>query len=330
MERLVIEFFERQGEILVFHSKEKKLNSIIYKFSYTNYKSINKLNLIIKSLKSFLNQQINFVFNDGVLEIEIKSNNNIILPFENYFSKIPKNQNNIFFGVDNNNKPIYYHISKMKSLLIGGSSGSGKSNLIHQLILSIILLNKDIYLLMIDMKGNELTRYNFLAKKNRLIRKVSTEKKDALKTIILFYTIIKKRFKKMQRQKERLSKENPIVLIIDEYAQLFSNNKEKKIINEYVSKIGALGRACNCYLILATQHPTNENINNTIRANLQSRIALKCQSIQQSRNIINSVDATQLVNSGDLILWLDGCQPLKLRCSFVSDNLLNKFEKANS
>ena len=134
----------------------------------------------------------------------------------------------------------------------------------------------------------------------------------------------------MQRKKQRQSEEPPIILIIDEYAQLFNNNKEKKVINDYISKCGAIGRACNCYLILATQHPTNENINNSIRANLQSRVALKCANSQQSKNILNKTGAENLTQAGDLICWIDGCEPVKLKACFISDNLLNKIEKLNN
>lgn len=330
MYNLIIEFFKSQNQIIIFLNDEKKLNSNIYYFKYLNYKSINKLNLIIKSLKSLLNKNIIASFENLILKLEIESNNNSILYFENYFQSIPKNQNCIFLGVNNENTPIYEKIENIKSLLIGGSSGSGKSNLIHQIILSGLLNNKELYFLMIDLKATELTRYNIFVKNKRLIKPVANDFKTALKTIIYFYIIIKKRFKKMIRTGQQQSNESPIILIIDEYAQLFNNSKEKKIINNYISKIGAIGRASNCYLILATQHPTNENINNTIRSNLQSRICLKVQSIQQSNNILNNTLAIELNQPGQSIIHIDGKSPQRLQSSFISNNFLNRFIKINS
>ena len=133
----------------------------------------------------------------------------------------------------------------------------------------------------------------------------------------------------MKKNNIRKSLEKPIILIIDEYAQLFNNNKDKRIINNLISKIGAVGRACNCYLFLATQHPTNENLNNTIRANLQSRIGLKAQSPQQSKNIINMLGLEKLKHAGDCIVWINGKSPERLKVPFISDNLLNKIESIN-
>ncbi len=329
MNNTIINFFNDAGADLHFIKSEKKLNSIIYYYKYINYKSINKLNLIIKSLSAYLNNNIIASFENELLKIEIESNNNKILYFENYLNLLPKNQNKILIGINSENQPVTESIYNIKSLLIGGSSGSGKSNLLHNLILSSLLLNNDIYYFMIDLKAVELTRYNFLLKLNRLIKPIATDTKQALNIIIMFYSIIKKRYKQMKKNNIRRTTEKPILLIIDEYAQLFNNNKEKKIINNLISKIGALGRACNCYLILATQHPTNENLNNTIRANLQSRIGLKAQSPQQSKNIINMLGLEKIKNAGDCIVWIDGKSPQRLKVPFISDSLLNRIESLN-
>lgn len=330
MNNAIIKFFNDAGAILQYIKTEKKLNSIIYYYKYINYTSINKLNLIIKSLRAFLNCDIIASFENELLKIEIESNENKILYFENYIQKIEKNKNLLLLGINNENKPVTETIYNIKSLLIGGSSGSGKSNLLHNLILSSLLLNQNIYYFMIDLKAVELTQYNYLLKLNRLIKPVATNQKDALNIIILFYSIIKKRYKIMQKNNIRKSLENPIILIIDEYAQLFNNNKDKKIINNLIAKIGAVGRACNCYLFLATQHPTNENLNNTIRANLQSRLGLKAQSPQQSKNIINMLGLEKIKNAGDCIVWIDGKSPQRLKVPFVSDSLLNKIESLNN
>lgn len=329
MNELIIKFFENQGQTIAPLKVEKKLNSVIYYYNYINYKSINKLNLIIKSLKAFLNKNIIASFENNILKLEIEETGNTKILFENYLSLLPKNENKILLGINADNKPISEKLENVKSLLIGGSSGSGKSNVLHMIILSSLLLNQNIYYFMIDLKGVELTQYNYLLKLNRLIKPVATDTKQALNIIITFYSIIKKRYKIMQKNNIRKTTENPILLIIDEYAQLFNNNKEKKIINNLIAKIGALSRACNCYLILATQHPTNDNLNNTIRANIQSRICLKCQSPQQSKNILNATGGESLRNPGDCLTWIDGQTIQKLKAPFVSDNLLNKIESMN-
>lgn len=331
MQQLIINFFKGSGAVLEPLNTDKKENSIIYYFNYKNFNNINKLNLIIKSLKAFLNNNnIFYSFESGTLKIEIETQQKQTLYFNNYFQQIPKNQNYIFLGVNNNGEPMYESIYKIKSLLIGGSSGSGKSNLLHQIILSILLNNKNIYLLLIDLKGTELAQYQSIYNKtNRILKPVATQQKQAFKLIIQFYNTMLKRYKRIKRNGGRACTEPPIVLIIDEYAQLFINNKQKNFINNYIAKIGALGRACNCFLYLATQHPTNDNINNSIRANLQSRIALKCLNTQQSNNIINNSCAFNINRIGDAFIHIDGDSLKKINISYISDDLLQQFKQAN-
>ena len=86
------------------------------------------------------------------------------------------------------------------------------------------------------MKANELTRYNAMLKTHKLIRPVAYTYEEALKTITYFRNMIKKRFKDMMKKGERFSSEPPILLVIDEYAQLFRTNKEKKVINDLISQ----------------------------------------------------------------------------------------------
>lgn len=322
---IILDIFNNNKQQLEFIKEDEDNFYNKYYFVYYNYSSKNKLELVLKSIATRLDSKIIYSFDDyGNLIIKVEKKEIGTLPFENYLGWIPQNEDYIFLGVDSNDAPIYEKIQNVKSLLIGGSSGSGKSNLLHQLLLSYIFLNENNYLYIIDMKANEFTRYNSLMKFNKLIAPVAYDFKSALKIIISFRNTIKRRFNNMMKSGERFSKEPPILLIIDEYAQLFRTNKEKKIINDLISQCASLGRAANCYLFLATQHPTNENINNTIRANMQSRIVLKCMNTQQSHNLLGSSVATTLSNPGDSIIHIDGKQPVKAKTSYVSDAVLNR------
>lgn len=321
----ITNIFINNGESVNCIKTDEDNFNYLYYYIYSNYKSKNKLELILKSVATKLNMKVYYEFEEsGVLKIKLVKNKIETLPFENYIGWIPQNKCNIFLGVDENDNPIYCTLQQAKSILVGGSSGSGKSNLLHQIILSYLFLNKNNYLYLIDMKANELTRYNSFLKQHKLIRPVAYTYEEALKTITYFRNMIKLRFKNMMKKGERFSSEPPILLVIDEYAQLFRTNKEKKVINDLISQCASLGRASNCYLILATQHPTNDNINNTIRANLQSRIVLKCMNAQQSHNLLGSNQATNLVNPGDSIIHIDGKQPILAKTTYVSDNVLEQ------
>lgn len=307
----------------------KKIEIII---KMLDFKNINKIKLIIKSLETLLNTSINYFFNDDILIIELKQKTKNIYYFESYFKNDEsiKNKNYLFFGLDQELKPVLKKIDDIKSLLIAGSSGSGKSNLLHNLILSYLLLNDLNYLFLIDPKYTELNFYNKTVLKNRLVINPAHEKKDVETVLNMFINLIKKRFQAMQKQKQQTTAEPPALLVIDEYAALFNTTKEKNKINNKIQYITSIGRAARCYCILTTQHPTNQNINNTIRSNLQTRIALHCESIQQSKNIIDTTEAIKLQPPGELILKLDDGSKQNLKACFISNDLIKNILKASN
>ena len=148
--------------------------------NYKDITNINKIKSILNTIKLILNTNINYNFNNNVLMLELEKTNNNILLFENFFKNdsFIKNQNYIFLGINqNNNKLVYKKINDIKSLLIGGTSGAGKSNLLHNIILSYLLLNDFNYLMLIDPKFTELN----LFKKSFDIRN-TTRKKQHFKS----------------------------------------------------------------------------------------------------------------------------------------------------
>lgn len=305
----------------------KKIEIII---NMSDFKNINKINLIIKSLETLLNTSINYCFNDVILFIELKQKTKNIYYFESYFkiSESLKNHDLLFLGLSQELKPVFKKIDDIKSLLIAGSSGSGKSNLLHNLIISYLLLNDSNYLFLIDPKYTELNFYNKTVLKNRLVINPAHEKSEIETVLNSFINLIKQRFKSMQKLKQQTSTEPAALLVIDEYAALFNTTKEKNKINNKIQYITSIGRAARCYCILTTQHATNQNINNTIRSNLQSRIALHCESIQQSKNIIDTTEATKIQPPGEFILKQETGEKETLKACYISTNILKSILKS--
>ena len=143
----ITNIFLNNGESVNCIKTDEDNFNYLYYFIYSNYKSKNKLELILKSVATKLNMKVYYNFEEsGVLKIKVVKNKIETLPFENYLGWIPRGKGNIFLGVDENDEPIYCTLQQAKSILIGGSSGSGKSNLLHQIILSYIYLNNNNYL----------------------------------------------------------------------------------------------------------------------------------------------------------------------------------------
>ena len=178
-------------------------------------------------------------------------------------------------------------------LLIAGSTGSGKSVLINSLIYTALYKSPNrCQFVLIDPKRVELIDYKPLPH----TISYSNEIPDILKALQYSVKLMEKRYKQMQRQRIKKSNAADIYIIIDEYADLVI--QAKKQVEPYIIRLSHLGRAANIHLILATQRPTRDIITGAIKVNLDSRVALRCSTAQDSRNIIDTKGAETLPRYG--------------------------------
>ncbi len=215
----------------------------------------------------------------------------------------------VFFGYDvKTNSAIIKNITDVKSIFIGGSSGGGKSSLINSIIFSLII-SGGCYFDMIDLKKVELSLYNNKLKNKKYI--TATTKAEAVAMLRRIKEEILSRYEAMQAEGTRkadIKEYPPHILFIDEYATLEA--VEGSEIESLISFIAATGRACNYFIVAATQHATNQTFTTKARANFQSRIALRCMTVQQSTNIIGTRNAVDLCGAGDALAHFDGCADL--------------------
>lgn len=182
---------------------------------------------------------------------------------------------------------------KQPHLLIAGSTGSGKSVLINSLIYTALYQSPNrCQFVLIDPKRVELIDYKPLPH----TISYNSELPDILKALQYSIDLMEKRYKQMQRQRIKKSNDADIYIIIDEYADLVI--QAKKEIERYIIRLSQLGRAANIHLILATQRPTRNIVTGAIKVNLDSRVALRCSSSQDSRNIIDIKGAETLPRHG--------------------------------
>ena len=162
-------------------------------------------------------------------------------------------------------------------LLIAGSSGSGKSVALHALILSA--MEQGYKLALVDPKRVELSFYKNI---NNLLLPIAKNAEQAENTIQNIYDLMESRYKKMDKLEQRQSDEVPILLIIDEFAELIEQNKK---LMQTIERIASLGRACNIHLILSSQYPIVKYISNAIKSN-SARLCFRCKSKMQYRIIL--------------------------------------------
>ena len=182
---------------------------------------------------------------------------------------------------------------KQPHLLISGSTGSGKSVLVNSLIYTALYKSPNrCQFVLIDPKRVELIDYKPLPH----TISYSSEISDILKALQYSIELMETRYKAMQRQRIKKSNAADIYIIIDEYADLVI--QAKKQVEPYIVRLSQLGRAANIHLILATQRPTRDVVTGAIKVNLDSRVALRCSTAQDSRNILDVKGAETLPRYG--------------------------------
>ena len=210
------------------------------------------------------------------------------------FAKQPDTGFWAVFGEDINNNPLLINIPKLPHLLIAGTTGSGKSVLLHSIICSLLYrwTHKSVQLAMVDTKRIELGQYDGIP---HLITPVAKEVEKAISLLDDLCLLMDKRYKDIERGKPPGP---PIVVIIDELADLMLISK--KAVETSIVRLAQLGRAAGIHLIVATQRPTVNVVTGLIKANLPARVALTMASFRDA-NVIEIPGAQNLTGMGDAI-----------------------------
>lgn len=233
------------------------------------------------------------------------------------FSTTPK-AGDFLLGWTVDGKRIDLNIFDTRSILIAGSSGGGKSSLMNCIIDSLHRSTKNLILDFIDLKQVEFSFYNYFPETQY---KVSTTKREAAALLEDVKEEIQKRYAEMKSKglQKATADEFPLhVIFVDEYATLDAVAGTR--INSLVSYITAVGRACNVFMVIATQHPKNNIIDNTIRANCLTKFVLACANVAQSNTICGQKIGVELLGKGDGYAILDGVvKPIRFQAPLYDD-----------
>lgn len=238
-------------------------------------------------------------------------------------------------GKDITGKNIIASIDKMPHLLIAGATGSGKSVCINSLIMSILYRAKpdEVKLMLIDPKVVELSVYNGIP---HLLIPVVTDPRKASNALNWAVSEMTNRYKIFAQNSvrdifsynEKMIKENQdkmpqIVIVIDELADLMAVASSE--VEECITRIAQLARACGIHLVIATQRPSVDVITGVIKANIPSRIAFAVSSYIDSRTILDSSGAEKLLGKGDMLYHPMGmAKPIRIQGTFISDDEIKR------
>ncbi len=238
------------------------------------------------------------------------------------------------------NESFVADLTKMPHLLIAGATGQGKSVGLNAILTSLLYKKhpSELKLILVDPKKVELTLFNrierhYLAKLPNSEEAIITDTKKVVQTLNSLIIEMENRYNLLKDAQVRNIKEynarfiqrklNPeeghsylpyIVLVVDEFADLIMT--AGKEIEQPITRLAQLARAIGIHLIIATQRPSVNIITGTIKANFPARIAFRVVSKMDSRTILDSGGADQLVGRGDMLLST-GSDITRLQCAFV-------------
>ncbi|MDG1930603.1 MAG: DNA translocase FtsK 4TM domain-containing protein [Flavobacteriaceae bacterium] len=238
------------------------------------------------------------------------------------------------------NETFVVDLAKMPHLLMAGATGQGKSVGLNAILTSLLYKKHpaEIKFVLVDPKKVELTLFNkierhYLAKLPDAEEAIITDNKQVINTLNSLCVEMDKRYDMLKSAMCRNIKEyntkfkdrrlNPhdghaylpyIVLVIDEFADLIMT--AGKEVETPIARLAQLARAIGIHLIIATQRPSVNVITGLIKANFPARIAFRVTSKVDSRTILDSGGADQLIGRGDM-LFTQGNNLIRLQCAFV-------------
>ncbi|MBC2594130.1 DNA translocase FtsK [Ruficoccus amylovorans] len=237
----------------------------------------------------------------------------------------------VALGMDIAGQFQFCDLAKAPHLLIAGSTGSGKSVCINNIILSLLYRFQpgELELVLVDPKRVELAMYRELP---HLIHPVVDDAKQACQALKWLVREMETRYEIMAERRVRniagfntkarqegFSPMPYIVLIIDEMADLMMTAKDD--VETPIARLAQMSRAVGIHLILATQRPSVNIITGVIKANFPTRVAFKVSSQIDSRTILDGKGAETLQGKGDMLYTPPGQSRLRrLQSPFVDDD----------
>ncbi|MBK9569178.1 MAG: DNA translocase FtsK [Chitinophagaceae bacterium] len=280
----------------------------------------------------------------GTIGIEVPNVKKTVVSMKTLLASEKFQHNNyslpIAIGKKIDNENFIVDLTTMPHLLMAGATGQGKSVGLNAILVSLLYKKhpSQLKLVLIDPKKVELSVYrhiekHFLAKLPGEDEAIITDTKKVVHTLNALCIEMDNRYDLLKEAGARNIKEynekfirrklNPqkghqflpfIVLVIDEFADLIMT--AGKEIEMPIARLAQLARAVGIHLIIATQRPSVNIITGTIKANFPSRVAFKVTSKIDSRTILDTGGAEQLIGKGDMLISHHG-EVTRLQCAFV-------------
>lgn len=251
--------------------------------------------------------------------------------FEEISEDLHSNNNELplVLGRTHDGNNLITDLTIMPHLLVAGTTGSGKSIMLHSILTGLIMSNRSVKFALIDPKKVEFTHYSDL---KQLMYPVITDSDNALDVLSDLVCEMEARFVTMAKasvntitdfNRKKPRKKMPyIVLVIDEFSDLM--HTAKKQFQTQLCLLAQKSRACGIHIIMATQRPSVDVVTGLIKANFPSRISCRVSSLPDSRVILGCSGAEKLLGKGDALIHSIGHDMLRFQGAFIDSNKIQQ------
>jgi S-DNA-T family DNA segregation ATPase FtsK/SpoIIIE len=282
----------------------------------------------------------------AVIGIEVPNTNREMVRFKEVVASAAfersKSKLTLCLGKDIVGNPVVAELEKMPHLLIAGATGTGKSVALNAMICSLLYKSKpdEVKIIMVDPKRIELSSYDGIP---HLITPVVTSAKKATNALFWAVREMEKRYEllsemkarnvhqynqKIEKQKKQGKEDLPeklayIVVVIDELADLMM--LASRDVEVALTRLAQMARAAGIHLMLATQRPSVDVLTGIIKANFPTRLTFQVSSRTDSRTIIDTIGAENLLGSGDMLFLPPGTSKLqRIHGAYISEAELSR------
>lgn len=284
-----------------------------------------------KEFQASLHCNVSMRFDNGYVLLEVPSGNETVYLGDMLIEEEYKNATGfpLAIGMSVEGKKEYIDITKACHILISGMTGSGKSIVLHDLIISLLMKKNPLqmHLYIIDPKANEFSYYKQLAACTVISDMQSAT--DLLKSLC----------DEMERRYSALAsagcrdiesynmkfEDTPMrrdIVFIDELSDLMKICGKE--LETYIVRIAQKARACGIHLVIATQYPVASVVTGLIKANMPTKICLRVGTVTNSMVALDMPGGEKLMGQGDMLYLPNGSlKPVRLQAGFVSEVAIN-------
>lgn len=256
---------------------------------------------------------------EGIVRLQITESKADMLYLTDFLARSVRPSGILPFllGETDEGEPLWVEMSANPHLLVAGATGSGKTVLLHNLLLNSFQFH-NVQLHLVDTKLVEFGPY----RNHPQVISLSENLTEATGTLQLLIQVMDSRYQRLKSLGKTKTEEAPhlfppIIFMIDEAADLFLSDPSRQFEQNLI-RLAAKSRAAGIYVVLATQRPSAEVLNPLVKANFPARLACKTASRSNSQVILDQPGAENLAGCGDALILTPQLSLTRFQIAYTS------------